>query len=114
MDEALRAFRRPPWLRLFLSILCLLLLSSVRGIDHLDAQQPEPPSSPARLDFTLFDAPYNVGFGGRAPSMRQSLDITIGQYELAHDAIQSIFGERRRLGLLATTLYDVFGAALPF
>ena len=60
------------------------------------------------LDFTLFDAPYNTAHEGiRAPSMPQSLDLSIAAYEVGHERIQRLFGERRRLGRAAVALVDV-------
>src|SRR5687768_6743706 len=67
----------------------------------------QEPAARAPLDITLVDAPYNVSFGGRAPSMRQSLDLTVGAHELAHGAIERAFGRRRRLGRWTTVLFDL-------
>ena len=76
----------------------------VLGAAVAAAQDPAPR---APLDVTLMDAPYNVSHGGRAPSMRQSLDLTVGAHELAHGAIERAFGSRRRLGRWTTVLFDL-------
>jgi RNAse (barnase) inhibitor barstar len=59
------------------------------------------------FDFTLIDAPYNTAQGLRGPSMRQTLDLSIATYEVAHATIQRLFGTHRRLGLTAVALFDV-------
>lgn len=65
------------------------------------------------VDLTLFDAPYNLSFGGRAPSMRQSLDLTVAGYEIAHGAIRRSFSGRVSSAAM-TAIYDlVFTAILP-
>ena len=97
------------------ALLVALITFSRRG----DAQQPADTASgvTARegagrtprggLDVTLFDAPYNVGDGLRGPSMRQSLDLSVATYELAHSAVERAFGRRRRLGRAAVVAFDV-------
>jgi hypothetical protein len=67
------------------------------------AQDARPQAS---IDLTVFDAPYNVSFGGRAPSMSQSRDFTVAQYEVLHSALSRAFGNRRGLGKTAVIVYD--------
>ena len=59
------------------------------------------------FDITVFDAPYNVATGVRAPSMRQSLDLSVLAYEASHGGIERAFGRRRKLGRAAVALFDV-------
>ncbi|MDQ6926081.1 MAG: hypothetical protein M3154_07580 [Candidatus Eremiobacteraeota bacterium] len=66
-----------------------------------------------RIDLPLLDVPYNTGYGGRAPSMEQSLDVSAGVYDAAHLGIARAFGRRRVLGKIAIAAFDVFGAPAP-
>jgi hypothetical protein len=81
----------------------------VRG-DTAGAVRP----AAARIDLPLADAPYNLRFGGRGPSMQQSLAVTAGVYDAAHLGIERAFGRRRVLGRTAIAAFDFFGSALPF
>ena len=71
------------------------------------AQRTAGPTPRGGLDFTIFDAPYNVAHGVRGPSMRQSLDLSVAFYEVSHGAIERAFGRRRKLGRSAVALFDV-------
>ena len=60
------------------------------------------------LDITLVDAPYNTAHDGvRVPSMRQTLDLSVAAYELAHGGVERLFGRRRTLGKIAVALFDL-------
>ena len=83
------------------------------------AASPLPPAraarpAGARVDLVLVDAPYNARFGGRAPSMQQSLGLTAGVYDAAHLGIERAFGRRELLGFLAIIGFDVATIAAPF
>lgn len=66
-----------------------------------------------RVDLPLFDLPYNSGYGGRAPSMEQSLGITAGVYDAAHLGIARAFGRRRVLGRVGIAAFDLLAIGVP-
>jgi hypothetical protein len=76
-------------------------------VGFLVAHTPAFAQPTARLDFTVFDAPYNVGHGLRGPSMAQSLDLSTAAYELTHAGIERAFGKRKRLGRAAIAVFDI-------
>lgn len=71
------------------------------------------PPQGARLDLPLVDLPYNARYGGRAPSMAQSLAITADAYDAAHLAIERAFGRRRTLGRVTISAFDLATLAVP-
>ncbi|HZF68467.1 MAG TPA: hypothetical protein VEZ47_10545 [Gemmatirosa sp.] len=80
-----------------------------------DATADTTPAPPAvRIDLPLADLPYGTRFGGRAPSMQQSLGVTAGVYDAAHLGIQRAWGRHTWLAkaTIAVTDYVVTGA--PF
>ena len=90
------------------------ILASVCSLILAGAAFPAGAQSarPAGLDLTLVDAPYNVSFGGRSPSMRQSMDLAVGFTELTHGAIERAFGDHRTLGRVTSALYDFVTTAV--
>ncbi len=79
---------------------------SAAGAASAQSTASTPPPR-ALLDFTLIDAPYNTSQGGRAPSMQQSLDVSIAAYEGLHGGIERLFGERRKLARAAIVFADL-------
>lgn len=80
------------------------------------APAPGPTGSAGRvrLDLPLFDAPYNARFGGRAPSMQQSLAVTAGVYDVVHGGIARALGQESLRAKAAITAFDVLSLAAPF
>lgn len=66
-----------------------------------------------KIDVTLFDAPYNVAHGLRAPSMQQSLTLTASTYDLAHLSLQNVFGDKHeKLNKTAVAAFDFLTVAV--
>ena len=73
------------------------------------------PASPAvRIDLPLADLPYGARFGGRAPSMQQSLAVTAGVYDAGHLAIQRAWGRHTRLAKATIAVADFLATGAPF
>jgi hypothetical protein len=90
------------------------LLSSVALLGIALASSPlAAQSRTVRIDLPVVDAPYNVAHGLRAPSMAQSLAVSEGFYELAHPAIQKVWGSHHVAAGVSLFLFDVFGGLLP-
>lgn len=67
-----------------------------------------------RIDLPFADLPYNARFGGRAPSMQQSLGVTAGVYDAGHLAIQRAWGRHTWLAKATITVADYFATGAPF
>jgi hypothetical protein len=94
--------------------------ASALSAQQIPSGAPTPPDSQLRrqpfvirTDIPLLDMPYNLTNGGRAPSMAQSLAITEGFYEIAHPAIQRVFGSHTALADVSLVFFDTFGGLLP-
>jgi hypothetical protein len=81
-------------------------------VTSISFAQEAPRDSTRAIDLTVVDAPYNLAHGGRGPSMRQSLDLTVAQYELTHGVIEQAFGSRRMRARAATALFDLLSIGL--
>ena len=97
-----------------------LAASSAVAAQQLPPTASTPPDSQylkqsprVRTDIPLLDAPFNVSNGGRAPSMAQALGVSATFYEVAHPAIQRLWGSHRILSGISLVLFDTFGSMLP-
>lgn len=104
------SFRMSAMLRALRSLTLAALV--VAPIDLARAQ--DSAAVPVRIDLPLVDAPYNARFGGRAPSMPQSLGVTAGVYDVGHVAIQRAWGTHTRLAKATIGVADYFVTAAPF
>jgi hypothetical protein len=68
--------------------------------------------SRARVELPLFDAPYNVEHGYRAPGMPMALGISETFYEASHRAIQRAWGDREVAGRLSVIGWDLLTSAV--
>jgi len=55
-----------------------------------DQAAPAAPSPQAAIDLPLVEIPYNVDFGGRFPSMAQSLRLSADAYDLLHSGLKFV------------------------
>jgi hypothetical protein len=67
----------------------------------------------ARIEIPFVDLPYSARFGGRAPSMQQSIDVTAGVYDAGHLAIQHAWGTHTRLAKVTIATVDYFAISAP-
>ena len=94
---------------------CLFVASVVTFLfaaPCVSAQNDPPPAPPLRLEFPLFDAPYNVAHGYRAPSMPQALALGESFYEISHREIARAWGPHQKAARVSVVAWDVFNTLL--
>jgi hypothetical protein len=82
------------------------------GAPSVSAQSDPSPAPPLRLEFPLFDAPYNVAHGYRAPSMPQALALGESFYEISHREIARAWGPHRKAARVSVVAWDIFSTLL--
>ena len=97
-------------MRLSVSVFIFTALLSAASSASLASQSP---SRSAVLDLPVFEFPYNIDGGARAPGMNQSLGITASVYEATHTLLGRVAPSHPLLRNVGITVFDFMTISVP-